>query len=135
MVRFPLAQVSLALGKIHSAFSSAGVNIPPSEEEGLSVYLHPNEALNKGSTFSLAASASGGGPGDAEVDGTNARLALAASLSATAISLTQLPSSAPLDPGASWAAAHQLPTPLGPLGKAIEDWSVHDVQVWNHPDL
>ena len=130
MVRFPLAQVSLALGKIHSALSSVGVNTPPSEEEGLSVYLHPNEALNKGSI-----SASGGGTGDADVDGTNARLALTASLSATASSLTQLPSSAPLDPGASWAAAHQLPTPLGPLEKAIEDWSVHDVQVWNHPDV
>ena len=93
------------------------------------MYLHPNEALNKGSTSSLAATASGG---DAEVDGSGATLALAASLSATASSIAQLPSSGPLDPGASWAAAHQLPTPLGPLRKAIEDWSVHDVQVWIH---
>ena len=129
--------MALCISKIRDVLSIyAGVHIPASEEQGLSVYLHPNEALIKGSSQAVTLFPEGerGADGDDGVDGSATVSSLlpaplSASLSATARSLSQLPSSAPLDPGASWAAAHQLPTPLGPLRKPIEDWSVHDVQV------
>ena len=61
--------------------------------------------------------------------GTTASVSLSLDMTGSLTALSTRPSPDPLDPGASWAAAHQLPHPLCTT-KALSDWTMHDTQIW-----